>query len=100
MQRKIMESEMRTAYFESAGERAFARLAPQDAANATQSDPELAKLMQTIPETDLRYIRPEKELPVSVGGFNDTLGIDKAYRVGWEDVGRGFTPYHWETFEL
>ncbi|MFY9665662.1 MAG: patatin-like phospholipase family protein [Candidatus Cybelea sp.] len=100
MQRKIMESEMRTAYFQSAGERAFGRLAPRDAAKVTQSDPGLAKLMQTIPETDLRYIRPEKELPVTVAGFNDSLGIDKAYRTGWEDAGRGFMPYNWESFEL
>ncbi len=100
MQRKIMEGEMRNAYFQSAGERAMARLAPRDVAKATQGDPELAKLMETLPVTDLRYIRPEKELPVSVAGFDDWLGIDKAYRIGWLDVGRGFTPYDWETFAL
>lgn len=100
MQRKILESEMRNAYFQSAEERAFARLAPRDVAKATQDNPELAKLLQTSPETDMRYIRPEKELPVSVTGFEDSLGIDQAYRLGWEDAGRGFKPYDWETFEL
>jgi predicted acylesterase/phospholipase RssA len=100
MQRKIMESEMRNAYFQSAGERAFARLAPQDVAKAAQGNPDLAKLMQTSPETELRYIRPEKELPLSVAGFNDSLGIGKAYRLGWENISRGFKPYDWETFEL
>ena len=55
--------------------------------------------MRSLPVTDLRYIRPEKELPVSVAGFNDGLGIYKAYRIGWEDSGRGFQPYDWETFD-
>ncbi len=100
MQRKIMESEMRNAYFQAAGERAVARLAPRDLATVLQDSSELANLMKTLPITDLRYIRPEKELPVSVAGFNDSVGIGEAYRIGWEDMGRGFKPYDWETFEL
>ena len=100
MQRKIMESEMRNAYFQAAGERAVARLAPRDLAKVLQDSSELANLMKTLPVTDLRYIRPEKELPVSVAGFNDSVGIGEAYRIGWEDMGRGFRPYDWETFEL
>ena len=100
MQRKILENEMRNAYFQSVGKSAFTRLAPQEIARATQGSPLLAKLMETIPVTDLRYIRPEKVLPLGVGGFNDWLGIGKAYRIGWEDMGRGFTPYDWETFAL
>jgi predicted acylesterase/phospholipase RssA len=100
MQRKILENEMRNAYFQAAGKRAFMRLAPQDVARATQDNPELAKLMQSIPVTELRYIRPEKVLPVGVAGFDDWAGIDKAYRTGWEDTGRGFAAYDWETFQL
>ncbi len=100
MQRKIMESEMRNAYFQSVGKRAFTRLTPGDSAKATQANPGLAKVMLAISATDLRYIRPAKELPVSVAGFNDEVGIGKAYRLGWEDMGAGFTPYDWETFEL
>jgi hypothetical protein len=57
--------------------------------------------MQSVPETDLRYIRPEKTLPLTVVGFNDEIGIGKAYRQGWEDVGsRGFLTYDWQTFEV
>ena len=56
--------------------------------------------MQSIPVTELRYIRPEKVLPVGVAGFDDWAGIDKAYRTGWEDTGRGFAAYDWETFQL
>ena len=100
MQRKIMESEMRNAYFQSAGKRALARLTPQEVGAATEDNPELAKLIEVIPATDLRYIRPAKELPVTVAGFNDQVGIGEAYRLGWVDMGEGFKPYDWETFQL
>jgi len=100
MQRKILETEMRNVYFQAIGKRAFLGLTPQELVRATRADPTLAKLMNTVPATDLRYIRPQQVLPLGVVGFNDWAGIDKAYRVGWEDVGRGFTPYDWETFEL
>ena len=100
MQRKILESEMRNAYFQSIGKRVFTRLEPAEIARATQGNPLLTKTMQAIPVTELRYVRPEKVLPVGVVGFNDEVGISKAFRVGWEDVGRGFTPYDWETFGL
>lgn len=100
MQRKILETEMRNAYFQSVGKSAFERLAPKDIAVATKSNPTLAKLMHTVPITELRYIRPAKVLPVDVAGFSDGEGIDEAYRVGWEDGGRGFMPYDWQTFEL
>jgi predicted acylesterase/phospholipase RssA len=100
MQRKILESEMRNAYFQSLGKRAFTSLEPSQIARAAQSNPVFAKVMQTIPVTELRYARPEKVLPVSVVGFNDGAGIDEAYRIGWEDAARGFTPYDWETFGL
>ena len=42
--------------------------------------------MRTLPVTDLRYIRPEQTLPVAVAGFEDEVGIGKAYRAGWIDV--------------
>ncbi len=100
MQRKILETEMRNAYFQSVGKRAFTRLTQQEAAHATLGNPTLAKLMHTVPVTELRFIRPETELPLGVAGFDDEVGIGKAYQTGWEDVGRGFTPYDWETFEL
>ncbi|MGC1379774.1 MAG: patatin-like phospholipase family protein, partial [Candidatus Baltobacteraceae bacterium] len=100
MQRKILDTEMRNAYFQSVGKRAFARLTPQEAAHATLGNPSLAKVLQTVPVTQLRYIRPQQELPVGVAGFDDEVGIGKAYRTGWEDIGRGFTTYDWETFEL
>jgi predicted acylesterase/phospholipase RssA len=100
MQRKILETEMRNAYFQSIGKRTFTRLAPQEAARAARDNPTLAKLMRTVPITELRYVRPEKVLPLNVVGFNDEVAIGKAYRIGWDDAVRGFTPYDWQTFQL
>jgi predicted acylesterase/phospholipase RssA len=100
MQRKILEVEMRNTYFQSLGKRALLRLDPRQLAQAMQNDKIIARLVQTVPVTDLRYIRPDTELPVSVVGFGDEVGIGKAYRVGWEDAVTGFTPYNWETFRL
>jgi predicted acylesterase/phospholipase RssA len=100
MQRKILESEMRNAYFQSLARRALGRLRPAEAARASKSDDALAAFVQTVPATELRYVRPEKTLPVGVVGFSDEEGIGKAYRIGWEDTGRGFTRYDWKTFQL
>jgi len=100
MQRKILESEMRSIYLQSVGERAFARLGQRDVAGVSGGNPQLAEFEQTSPATILRYIRPEKVLPVTVAGFDDGVGIANTYRLGWEDMGRGFTPYDWEAFKL
>ena len=100
MQRKILEVEMRNVYAQSLGRRAFNRLTEAEISRATQGNNPLAKYIENLPVTDLRYIRPEKTLPVGVAAFDDWLGIGKAYSVGWEDAGRGFTPYDWSTFEL
>jgi predicted acylesterase/phospholipase RssA len=101
MQRKILEVEMRNAYFQSVGKRALGRLTTSERERATHGMETVATFMQSVPETDLRYIRPEKTLPLGVAGFNDEVGIGKAFRIGWEDVGnRGFAAYDWRTFEL
>lgn len=100
MQRKILETEMRNAYFQSIGKSAFSRLPPAEIANATHGNPTLAKLMHTIPITELNYIRPAKVLPVNVVGFNDQAAIIEAYDIGWRETGGGFKPYDWQTFQL
>jgi hypothetical protein len=100
MQRKILETEMRNAYFQSIGKRTFAELGPRATARAEQENPELAKLLEAAPATTIRYVRPEKVLPVGVVGFDDEQSVWAAYRIGWEDSARGFTPYNWQTFEL
>jgi predicted acylesterase/phospholipase RssA len=100
MQRKILETEMRNAFFQSMGKRAFADLTPQEALNEARKNPTLVKLMEAVPDTKLQYIRPKAVLPLSVVGFNDEVGIGKAYAIGWEDATRGFTPYDWTTFQV
>lgn len=101
MQRKILEVEMRNTYFQSLGKRAITTLPPGQLALTTQAMGRSAELMRVLPETSLRYIRPANVLPLSVAGFNDEVGIGKAYRTGWEDAtSRGFSPYDWQTFQL
>ena len=100
MQRKILETEMRNAYFQSMGKRTFAELAPKDEARAEHDNPTLAKLMRTVPVTQIRYVRPAKVLPLGVVAFDDETSIGEAYRIGWEDAARGFISYDWQTFEL
>jgi predicted acylesterase/phospholipase RssA len=100
MQRKIVEEEMRIAYFQSAAKRTYARLTPQELARAAQPNAPLARFIQAVPATELRYIRPQSALPLGVVGFSDEVGIGQAYRLGWTDVARGFTPYDWRTFQL
>jgi predicted acylesterase/phospholipase RssA len=101
MQRKIIEVEMRNAYFQSVGKRAVESLSPSEVARATQGNALLATFMHSVTATELRYIRPAQTLPVGVVGFNDQVGIGKAYRLGWQDVGNpGFANYDWRTFQL
>jgi predicted acylesterase/phospholipase RssA len=100
MQRKIFESEMRNVYAQSLGRRSFDRLTQKEAARAVHGNVPLSRFIDNLPITDLRFIRPEKELPVRVAGFEDQEGINKAYDIGWTDVGRGFTAYDYSTFQL
>jgi len=97
MQRKILEVEMRNVYFQSRAKRAFERIGP----NALGEDADLLRrFLESVPATDLAYIRPKAVLPLGVGSFDDEVGIGKAFRIGWEDAAGGFTAYTWETFEL
>ena len=100
MQRKLLEVEMRTAYFQSVGRRALERLTAADVGRVTRGNKLLANYVESVPQTELRYIRPTKTLPVTTVGFSDAAGIVASYRTGWEDVARGFSPYDWETFVL
>jgi predicted acylesterase/phospholipase RssA len=100
VQRKLLEVEMRNAYFQSMGRRALARLTPAELRRVTRGSRPLAQYVESVPETELRYTRPTTALPVSVVGFGDAPGISETYRAGWEDARRGFVPYNWENFVL
>jgi predicted acylesterase/phospholipase RssA len=99
MQRKILEIELRDTYFQSVAKREFEGLAPAELARITHES-KLGTSMLNVSATDLRYIRPKEELPLGVVAFSDQEAIGRAYRIGWEDVVRGFTTYDWSTFEL
>jgi predicted acylesterase/phospholipase RssA len=100
MQRKIFETEMRNVYSQSLGRRTFDRLTRKEESAAVEGNAPLSQYIETLPITALRFIRPEKELPVRVASFEDQQGINEAYDIGWRDVARGFTPYDYSTFEL
>lgn len=100
MQRKMLEVEMRNAYFQSMGKRALGRLAPSELTRLTSGSEVLSQYVESVPETTLRYLRPATSLPVSVVGFDDAVGITQSYRRGWEDVAAGFAVYDWRTFVL
>jgi predicted acylesterase/phospholipase RssA len=99
-ERKILEVEMRNAYFQSVGKRLLKALEPSVLARVKQGSDLLTRYVDSIPETNLRYIRPSKPLPVDVVAFDDELHLGQAYRIGWEDAAGGFTEYDWETFDL
>ncbi len=100
MQRKILETEMRNVYAQSVAKDTFGRLSPEKLARVSQSSGMLAKMVAALPVTELRYLRPEKVLPVTVAGFDDQTGINETFKTGWEDLGRGFAAYDWSTFSL
>jgi predicted acylesterase/phospholipase RssA len=99
MQRKILTNDMRSVYFQSLAKHAFTQLSPSAMRNLTQEEPMFRTLFDSLPATDLRYVRPKSTLPVGTGAFSDEEGIGKAYRIGWEDAQAGFTPYDWRTFD-
>lgn len=98
MQRKLLEGEMRSTYFQSIGKRVLQHVN----LGAIPTAPERAQVgefVQNVSATKLRYIRPEKTLPVGVVEFENEAGIGEAFRLGWLDVTtRGFTDYDWRTF--
>jgi hypothetical protein len=99
MQRKILTNDMRSVYFQSLAKHAFAQLSPAAMRRLVQEEPMFRTFFESLPATDLRYVRPKSTLPLGTGAFSDEEGIGKAYRIGWEDAQAGFTPYNWRTFD-
>ncbi len=99
MQQKILSGDMRSVYFQSVAKRAFSRLSNSDIATASGGEPQLAAFVESLPPTELAYIRPKKKLPVGGAAFDDEQAIGEAYRIGWNDAIAGFTPYDWQTFD-
>lgn len=85
MQRRILEADVKSAFLESYGK----RLALQ----APNPTPEVRQLSATLFASNFFFIRPAKELPVSVGGFDDAENIFATFKLGFEDIRTGFAPY-------
>ena len=99
MQRKILETELRTTQFQSAAKEALLRLGPAQVDALARNSSVLQVLLKNLPITTLAYMRPEKTLPVKVGAFDDQVHIDETFHLGEIDAARGFTPYDWTTFQ-
>ena len=83
-QARIIAASLRAAYLETRGKRLF-----QSAATT----PDQLLFLDGILDVDLSILRPGAELPVQVVEFDRQDKIDAAYRQGYEDVARGWTPY-------
>jgi len=44
-------------------------------------------------DVDIFTMHPQKELPVSVIGFDDTDGLFATYKMGFADARSGFVPF-------
>lgn len=100
MQRKIVESEMRDAYFTSLAKREIERLAPDAAKRLQTLSVPMGAVVANIPVTTVSYVRPQTVLPADVASFDRQDHLNQTFAIGEADAVRGFTPYDWETFRL
>jgi predicted acylesterase/phospholipase RssA len=83
-QNRVLESSLRSAYLETQGKKLFQM-------HATTA--EQRAFLQDSFDVDLFLIRPERELPVQVAGFDDADGIAKTYEFGRQAGLAGFRAY-------
>ncbi|MHB8146002.1 MAG: patatin-like phospholipase family protein [Vulcanimicrobiaceae bacterium] len=100
MQKRILEADLRSAYFETFGKRAILGIAEQHP-NSTASrehfdSADLTRFVRSLYDVNIRTLRPQKELPVDVIGFDDERMVMETYRLGFDDARRGFAPYTME----
>ena len=87
MQRRILDADIRAAYLETLGKRALVR----------SFDTSLQTIASNLFDVDIFTIRPKKELPVAVIGFDDADGIFSTYKLGFNDAAAGFVPFELTT---
>lgn len=83
MQRRILDADIRAAYLETAGKRAMMRSGERDLRDAAAN----------LYDVDIFTMRPERELPVAMIGFDDAKGLFATYKLGFADAARGFTRF-------
>lgn len=97
MQKRILEADLRAAYFETFGKRAILGMNEHDpnnrASNGHADSENLGRFVQSLYDVDIRTLRPQNELPVDVIGFDDERHLMETYLIGYADARRGFTPY-------
>ena len=87
MQTRILDVDLRNAFFESLGKRAYRALPKSKQRNGSE------RIFDYILDVTLASIRPSEELGVDVAGFNLQGPIDDAYRRGLADGAKGFRRY-------
>jgi predicted acylesterase/phospholipase RssA len=83
-QSRAFESSLRAAYLETRGKRLF---------RLDATTPEQREFLAQTFDVDLFVIRPEHELPVESGGFDDADGICRTYDLGRLAGLAGFRAY-------
>jgi predicted acylesterase/phospholipase RssA len=95
-QRRILESDLRSAYVETFGKRAIERVRAQAGDLARQNNIDTTQIQaftNALFDSNLFTMRPKEQLPVGVGGFDDRENLWKTYKLGFEDAHNGFIPY-------
>jgi predicted acylesterase/phospholipase RssA len=94
MQQRILDSDVRAAFFESFGKRALDAIPQSTIQSLTHGSPSkyaaFEAFLNSLYASTFYVKRPLKTLPVEVVGFNDPQGLAAAYDVGLQ---AGQTPF-------
>jgi predicted acylesterase/phospholipase RssA len=97
MQRRLMETSMRSAYVESFALRALRQLPQQFSVDAARTAgitlDQMLAVQNAFYETSLWAMRPSKVLPVSILGFQDGEALASTYARGVSDGIAGFKEF-------
>jgi len=86
MQRRIIEADLRATYLETFGKNAVT--------NLTRPTPDVAAFARKLYASNVFVVRPQKELPVGMVGFDDAANLFRTFKAGFYDAkDRGFAPY-------
>ncbi|MEO9169664.1 MAG: patatin-like phospholipase family protein [Candidatus Aquilonibacter sp.] len=83
MQRRILDADIRAAYLETVGKHALSQ----------SHDARTRSVASSLYDVDIFTLRPKKELPVAVIGFDDAEGLFTTYKLGFADASGGFSPF-------